>query len=71
MRPIATLLEEVKLTNQSDKISSFLRQHQTIGEILILTGRALAVPCGATSIQMGAKVLILVTRYGAVMNAVT
>ncbi|KAK4585832.1 hypothetical protein RGQ29_023158 [Quercus rubra] len=46
-------------------------KHQTIGEILILTGRALAVPCGATSIQMGAKVPILVTRYGVVMNAVT
>ncbi|KAG2728384.1 hypothetical protein I3843_01G198700 [Carya illinoinensis] len=44
---------------------------QNIGEILILTGRVQAHPCAATFIQMGAKVQILMTKYGAVMNAVT
>ncbi|XP_059592937.1 uncharacterized protein LOC100251139 isoform X2 [Vitis vinifera] len=45
--------------------------NRTIGEILILTGREPALPCVDTSIQMGAKLQILVTRYGVVMNAVT
>lgn len=53
------------------KYHHFLRGHQNIGEILILIGRALALPCAATSIRMGAKVQTLVTRYGAAMNAVT
>ncbi|KAF5466205.1 hypothetical protein F2P56_016152 [Juglans regia] len=44
---------------------------QNIGEILILIGRVQAHPCAATSIQTGAKVQILMTKYGAVMNAVT
>ncbi|XP_041014203.1 uncharacterized protein LOC121257280 isoform X2 [Juglans microcarpa x Juglans regia] len=44
---------------------------QNIGEILILIGRVQAHPCAATSIQTGAKVQIQMTKYGAVMNAVT
>lgn len=43
---------------------------QNTGAILILTGKAMALQCTATFIKMEAKLQILTTRSGVVMNAV-